>query len=64
MIGKFPCTIKRKAWSPTPGTSSLVITLPRVAFIERGDKFNMIVDEDRIILEKVPKEAQCPKKTE
>lgn len=53
----LPLKIERKIWSPTPATTSLVITLPRVAFLKEGDILEVTVDTDeRITLVKKPQE--------
>jgi len=52
-----PFKIERKTWSPTPATTSLVVTLPRVSFLKKGDALEITVDKDeRITI--VKKKAQ------
>jgi hypothetical protein len=45
----LPLKVERKLWRPTPATTSLVITLPRVDFLKKGDVLEISVDKDEKI---------------
>jgi len=45
----LPLKVERKLWRPTPATTSLVVTLPRVDFLKKGDVLEISVDKDERI---------------
>jgi len=52
--------VYRKAWNPTPATSSLVITLPIKICkeIKKNDIFKMSIEKDKITLQKLTEEEK------